>query len=50
MTLEDGDRKILRPPPSEINIYCGAALPHRQDFALNEGELTPDSRNAGNIV
>src|SRR6185436_10069001 len=50
MPLGDDDRKILGPPPSEIDIYCGAVLPHRQDLALNEGELTPNSRNAANIV
>src|SRR4029079_4033145 len=50
MTLENGDREVLCPPPPEIHIYCGAVLPHRQDLALDKGELTPNSRNAGNIV
>src|SRR6185503_10880993 len=28
MTLEDGDREVLRQPPPEIDIYSGAVLPH----------------------
>src|SRR5262245_50507272 len=35
MTLENGDSKVLRPAPPEIQVYCCAAFPHRQDLAFH---------------
>jgi hypothetical protein len=49
MTLGNGDGKVVGPAPSEIQIYCGAVFPHRQDLALYRHKLTPHSRNPGNI-
>src|SRR5690242_4181121 len=48
--FEHGHGKIARPSPPEIYIYCGPALPDRQDLALDKGKPTPHRRNAGKIV
>src|SRR5262245_38169845 len=50
VALENGDTKVLCPAPPEVQMYCGAAFPHRQDLAFDQGKLTPNSRNAGGIV
>src|SRR5215467_13961931 len=49
MTLEDGDSKVVCPAPPEVQIYCGAAFPHRQDLAFHQCKLTPRSFNLGKI-
>src|SRR4029077_4285018 len=49
MTLGNDDCKILCPAPPEVQIYCGAALPHRQDLAFHQCKLSPPSRNPGQI-
>src|SRR5262245_27472099 len=35
VALENGDTKVLRLAPPEVQIYCGAAFPHRQDLAFD---------------
>ncbi len=39
MTLKNRYRKVARPTPPEIQIYCGAAFAHRQYLALNQCKL-----------
>src|SRR5262245_30968535 len=49
MTLENGDSEVLRPAPPEIQVYCGAAFPHRQDLAFHQCKLPPRGSNPVNI-
>src|SRR5262245_44926203 len=42
VALENGNSKVLRPAPPEVQKYCGAAFPHRQDLAFHQGKLTPE--------
>src|SRR5262245_58390427 len=49
VALENSDSKVLRPAPPEIQVYCGAAFPHRQDLAFHQRKLPPRSRNPVNI-
>src|SRR5262249_10526965 len=46
----DCNGKIVRPVAPEIQIYRGAAFPHRQDLAFHDCKLTPRSRNPASIV
>ena len=45
MTLKNRYRKVARPTPSEIQIYCGAAFAHRQYLALYQCKLAPRGCN-----
>src|SRR5262249_17703802 len=49
MTLENGDSKVVCPVPPEVQIYCGAAFPRRQDLAFHQCELTPCRCDPGKI-
>src|SRR5215467_1289570 len=41
MTLKNRYRKVARPTPPEVQIYCGAALAHRQYLALYQCKSAP---------
>ncbi len=45
MTLKNRYRKVARPTPPEIKIYCGAAFAHRQYLALYQCKLAPRGCN-----
>src|SRR5262249_7534746 len=45
MTLKNRYCKIARPPPPEVQIYCGAAFAHRQYLALYQRKLAPHGCN-----
>ena len=49
MTLKNRYRKVACPASPKVQIYCGAAFPHRQDLALNQCKLALCGGNSGKI-
>ena len=40
---KNGDGKVARPTPPEVDIDCGPAFAHRQDLAFDQHEMAPFS-------
>src|SRR4051794_33555839 len=47
---QNRDGEVTRPDPSEVYVYCPAALADRQNFALRHGESALPGRQRGEVV